>query len=167
MSSSNYIASPVQNPDQNDLEGFVSYNVPQVGDHVEACESEAQAGSGGSMQHLWDSHQLPERRATLLPAPVAASIMPRSPSFLLSPLAIPPFYGEEVTLSIYTVLQRSHASADRWVGLGGDRLEGSSVRSGKALNQGGGQGRRETGSMASQPAFHRVEGIPGIWNFRR
>lgn len=35
MGSANYLASPVQNPDHNNLKAFVSCDISQAGDHTE------------------------------------------------------------------------------------------------------------------------------------
>lgn len=127
MGSSSYVASSAWN-DQNDRAmshglGIMQRSVsPQLLPEVQAGTWWLPRSSSGTL------HQLPGRRATTLPAPVTASMAPtESPFFLLSPWAVPLFYCAEVTLSIYTILQRNHASGDRRAGLGGDRPERPSM----------------------------------------
>lgn len=107
MGSSSYVASPAWN-DQNDPAtshglGIMQRSVsPQFLPEVQAGTWWLPCSSSGTL------HQLPGRRATTLPAPVTASMVPtESPSFLLSPWAAPLFYCAEVTLHLHDTSAKS------------------------------------------------------------
>lgn len=158
MGSSSYVARPAWN-DQNDP-------VTPHRAHAEECESTVPARSLGRdmvapLQLIRDSPPAARRRATTtLPAPVTAPMVPtESPSFLLSLWAASLFYCAEVTLAIYTILQRNHASGDRRAGLSGARPERALMHCRKELNWGGGQGERDKGEDGQPSQFSQNCGV--------
>lgn len=129
MGSANSVPSPIQNPNENGLGSLFPVTSFKDGDHVQQCESEVRGLQPASHQvqtatwHLHCStsgtlHPVPGRKATILPASVAALIMhTQSPSFLPSSRGSPTILLCRSNSLIYTMLQRDQASGDRWVGV--------------------------------------------------
>lgn len=139
MGSANYVASPVQNPDQSDLEPLFPVTSHKVADHAEECEF--------AVRGLWPASRQKSRQepggCTAAPLGLCTSCWGEDPPFFLPqwqlwscllslllpalPRGSPTFYCAEVTLHL---LLRNQASGDRWGRLGGDRPQ----RSWKGLN---------------------------------
>lgn len=101
-------------------------------------------------------------KSTILPAQVAALITATfSPSFSLSHGTVLLFYCAEVSLTIYTLLQRNHANDSRWVTLVETDLWSlgkSRMPNRKELNWGRGKGNRDKGEDGQPSRFPQSRG---------
>lgn len=148
MGSANYLASPVQNPDHNDLKAFVSCDISQAGDHAEEHEFEVRwlqpashqkprQDPGGAPWHIWDSASRPrpphtpgtlhqwqgEELPLFLPQDSSdhAHLLSLLPALHMGSPSILLCRNYSLHLQM---LQRNYASRVEWAGLGGDRLRG-------------------------------------------